>query len=259
MTTSFSGDDEWGVPRDTLHQRVATRLRQLLIQGLLAPGARLNERELCERLDVSRTPLREAIRLLTAEGLVAVSAGRGAFVPVLSIDDVTHTFDVLAVLEGLSAQLAATRVTDAELIELRSLQQKMEAAFACRDLPVYYTLNARIHDLINEVAANPVLRATWQQLNARMHALRFRSNQDESKWVHAVEEHAAMVKALEARDGEKLRLLLIAHLHRKRDAVLEQMRHVRSSIDSGGRAPVLPDTVHSQYCAGDVAPISGPF
>lgn len=228
METSLNNGVEWEFRRDTLHQRIAVRLRQMLIQGLLAPGAKLNERELCERLDVSRTPLREAIRLLAAEGLVAVAAGRGASVPVLSADDVTHTFNVLAVLEGLSAELAAARITDAELIELRALQQKMEAAFACRDLPVYYGINARIHDLLSEAARNPVLRATWQQLNARMHALRFRSNQDESKWAHALEEHAAMVEALQARDGERLRLLLISHLHRKRDAVLEQMSHVPS-------------------------------
>jgi DNA-binding GntR family transcriptional regulator len=210
------------IARDTLQQRVAIRLRELLVQGALAPGAKLNERELCELLGVSRTPLREAIRLLAAEGLVMLDPGRGAFAPVLSLADIAYTFDVLAALEGLAAELAAAHITDEELAELRALQHEMQAAFERRDLPNYYRFNERAHNLLSEAAGNPVLRATWQQLNARMHALRFRSNQDETKWLKALEEHAQILKALENRDGAAARLLLMQHLHRKRDAVLEQ-------------------------------------
>ena len=223
-----ASDTDLAVARDTLHQRVAARLRELLIEGTIAPGSKLNERELCERLGVSRTPLREAIRLLGAEGLVAVDPGRGAFAPVLSRDDVAHTFEVLAVLEGLAAESAAERITEAELAELRALQFEMQAAHARRDLPGYYRLNARIHDLISAAARNPVLRATWKQLNARMHALRFRSNQDEAKWAQALAEHAQMVALLQSRDGPALRTLLIRHLQRKRDAVLEQLARTAS-------------------------------
>ena len=140
----------------------------------------------------------------------------------LSPADVAHTFDVLAVLEGLAAEGAAAHITEPELAELRALQLEMQAAFERRDLPGYYRLNARIHDLLSQAARNPVLRATWQQLNARMHALRFRSNQDEAKWARALDEHARMLRALAARDGPALRELLVTHLHRKRDAVLEQ-------------------------------------
>ncbi|MFC5519806.1 GntR family transcriptional regulator [Polaromonas jejuensis] len=211
------------VARDTLQQRVAIRLRELLIQGVLAPGAKLNERELCERLGVSRTPLREAIRLLAAEGLITLDPGRGAFAPVFSLADVAHTFDVLAVLEGLAAELAASQITEAELEELQALQLEMQAAFERHDLPHYYRANARTHELLSTASRNPVLRATWQQLNARMHALRFRSNQDEAKWAQALNEHALMIEALQARDGPALRDLLVHHLHRKRDAVLEQL------------------------------------
>ncbi|WP_144264602.1 GntR family transcriptional regulator [Polaromonas sp. C04] len=212
------------VARDNLQQRVAVRLRELLIHGTIAPGSKLNERDLCEQLGVSRTPLREAVRLLAAEGLVSLDPGRGAFAPTLSAEDVKHTFDVLGVLEGMAAERAATHITDGELAEMRALQLEMQAAFERRDLPGYYRLNARIHDAISEAARNPVLRNTWQQLNARMHAFRFRSNQDETKWARALGEHAAMLQALEARDGTALRQLLIEHLQRKRDAVLEQMR-----------------------------------
>lgn len=212
------------VSRDNLQQRVAARLREMLIQGVLPPGSKLNERDLCERLGVSRTPLREAVRLLAAEGLVSLDPGRGAFAPVLTMEDVKHTFEVIAVLEGLAAERAATHITDAELAELRALQFEMQAAYERHDLPGYYKINARIHDALSAAARNPVLRATWQQMNARLHALRFRSNQDEGKWARALAEHAEMLTALERRDGAALRQLLIEHLHRKRDAVLEQLR-----------------------------------
>jgi len=211
------------VARDTLQQRVAARLRQLLTEGAIAPGSKLNERVLCERLGVSRTPLREAVRLLAAEGLVTLDPGRGAFAASLSPDDVGHAFDVIGALEGLAGELAAAAITEAELAELRALQFEMQASYERRDLSAYYRLNARVHELINAAARNPILEATWRQLNARLHALRFRSNQDEHKWARAVQEHAAMVQALQARDGSKIRQLLVEHLQRKRDAVLAQL------------------------------------
>jgi DNA-binding GntR family transcriptional regulator len=211
------------VTRDTLHQRVAARLRELLIQGSLQPGDKLNERELCEVLGVSRTPLREAIRLLAAEGLVTLDPGRGAFVPVLTRTDIAGAFDVLASLEGLAGELAAQRITDEELAELRALQHEMRAAFERRDLPAYYRINAHTHDLFSRAARNPVLREIWIHLNSRMHALRFRSNQDEKKWTHALEEHAQILAALQRHDAAATRELLERHLRRKRDSVLEHL------------------------------------
>ena len=82
--------------------------------------------------------------------------------------------------------------------------------------------DSRTHELLSAASRNPVLRAIWKQLNARMHALRFRSNQDETKWAQALQEHAHILKALQARDGPTLRDLLVQHLRRKRDAVLER-------------------------------------
>lgn len=212
------------VTRDTLQQRVANSLRELLIQGSLEPGTKLNERELCEQLGISRTPLREAIRLLVSEGLVVLDPGRGAFTPVLSITDISDTFELLGALEGLSGELAAERISTEELTELAALQHDMQASFERHDLPSYYRLNARAHDLLSEAARNPVLRETWKQVNGRMHALRFRSNQDEGKWKRALDEHAQILAAMQKRDGAAARQLLEQHLLRKRDAVLELLR-----------------------------------
>ncbi|MEN9779053.1 MAG: hypothetical protein RL014_201 [Pseudomonadota bacterium] len=206
-----------------LHEQVAQQLRRMLVEGEIAPGDKLLERALCDTLAVSRTPLREAIKMLATEGLVELLPNRGAIAVRLSVDDVRHTFEVMAGLEALSGELAAARITPGELDEIRALHFEMMAAWTRRDLSAYYRLNARIHAAINAAARNPVLTQVYQQVNARLQALRFRSNQDEDKWRRAVQEHERMVAALESRDGAALRALLVQHLQHKRDVVIEQI------------------------------------
>ena len=212
------------IPRSGLHEQVAHRLRQMLVENRLPPGAKLNERELSESLHVSRTPLREAIKMLAAEGLVELLPNRGAIALALTESDVLNTFEVMAGLEAQSGELAARRITDAELLEIKAMHYEMLGAYTRRDLPGYYRLNAAIHNAINQAAKNPVLTATYNQVNARLQALRFRSNQDGEKWKNAVKEHELMVAALSARDPEAMRNVLASHLMNKLDVVLEQLR-----------------------------------
>jgi DNA-binding GntR family transcriptional regulator len=211
------------IARMALPEAVAERLRTLIIEGELAPGARLNERGLSERLGVSRTPLREAFRMLASDGLLVQLPNRGAQVVALSAEDVRHAFAVMASLEGLSGELAAQHVGDSDVVELRAMQAEMEAAHAQHDLPSYYRVNRAIHDRINAIAGNPILTQTFRTLNTRLHALRFRSNLVPTKWDQAVTEHRAMIDALAARDGARLRDILVRHLKSKLQAVLETM------------------------------------
>ena len=216
------------IARSTLPEAAAERLRTLIIEGTLAPGSRLNERELSEQLGVSRTPLREAFRILAGDGLLTQLPNRGAQVVSLSAEDVRHAFDVMGVLEGLAGELAVARVTDADIETLRALQAEMEAAHAERDLPAYYRVNRAIHDRLNAIAGNPILAHTYRTLNARLHALRFRSNLNTAKWNQAVAEHRDMIAALAARDGAALRDILIRHLRAKQQAVLETMKNEKT-------------------------------
>lgn len=219
--------DVISIPRAALHEQVAHRLRQMLVENRIPPGAKLNERELSEVLKVSRTPLREAIKMLAAEGLVELLPNRGAIAVELSEADVLNTFEVMSSLEAQSGELAAERITDAELAEIKAMHYEMLAAYTRRDLPAYYRLNAAIHGAINAAAKNPVLTATYQQVNARLQALRFRSNQDGEKWSAAVREHEQMIEALGTRDAAAMRAVLLAHLKNKRDVVVEQLRAVQ--------------------------------
>lgn len=216
-----------------LHGQVTQRLRQLLVEGQIAPGAKLNERELCEQMKVSRTPLREAIKMLAAEGLVELLPNRGAIAVELSEDDILNTFEVMAGLEAQSGELAAQRITDAELAEIQAMHYEMLAAYTRRDLPAYYRLNAQIHQAINTAAKNPVLSALYKQVNSRLQALRFRSNQDGEKWRLAVQQHEQMVQALIRRDPAAMRAVLLAHMDNKRFVVVDQMRDAASADPRG--------------------------
>lgn len=224
------------IQRAALHEQVAQRLRQMLVENRIAPGAKLNERELSEVLNVSRTPLREAIKMLAAEGLVELLPNRGAIALELTEADVLNTFEVMAGLEAQSGELAAQRITDAELVEIKAMHFEMRAAYTRRDLPSYYRLNAAIHNAINAAAKNPILTATYQQVNARLQALRFRSNQDEEKWTNAVKEHEQMIDALAARDSAAMRHVLLEHLSNKREVVVQQLRAARKSNSSTTKA-----------------------
>ena len=212
------------IARSTLPQVAAERLRALIIEGILAPGARLNERELSEQLGLSRTPLREAFRLLAAEGLLLQLPNRGVQVVALSREDVCHAFEVMASLEGLGRR-ACRRPRH----RCRPRRPQGAAGRPGEGPPAarpagYYRVNRAIHDRLNLIAANPVLAQTYRTLNARLHALRFRSNLNGAKWDRAVAEHRSMLTALAARDGAGLRDLLVRHLHAKLQAVLETMK-----------------------------------
>ena len=215
-----------------LPEAIFQKLRSLLVEGKIAPGSKLNERELAESLHVSRTPIREAIRRLAAEGLVELITNRGAIALQLNLEDVVHTFDVIAQLEGFSGELAANNISDAALSELEALQYEMMASYARRDLSSYYKLNLRIHHLINQAANNPILTRLFSQVNARIEALRFRSNQDGVKWEKAVEEHQEMLNALKARDSARMRKIMISHVQNKRDVVLQLLQSETQSETS---------------------------
>jgi DNA-binding GntR family transcriptional regulator len=158
---------------------------------------------------------------LAAAGLVELIANRGAIAVQLTRDDILHTFDVIANLEGFSGELAAQNISNQALIELEALQYEMMASYARRDLSSYYRLNLNIHRAINQAANNPVLSQLFTQVNARIEALRFRSNQDGVKWEKAVGEHQEMLDALKTRDSARMRKDMMQHVLNKRDVIIQ--------------------------------------
>ncbi|WP_376785061.1 GntR family transcriptional regulator [Achromobacter insolitus] len=217
----------------TLPATVAGQLRERIIQGEFPPGARLNERALCDLLGVSRTPLREAFRVLAAEGLVQIEPNRGAQVVALSVANIREAFEVIGGLEAMSCRLASERATDTEIAEIRALTYEMMASHARHDLPTYFRTNREIHERISLAAHNSLLKQLYDAQNARIQNLRFVSNENRQKWDLAMREHIEMAEALEARDADRLAGIMRQHLQRKCDAALKTLGIPPAAADSG--------------------------
>jgi len=203
----------------SLSVETANRLRDMIIEGELAPASRLSERKLCEDLSVSRTPLREAFKMLASEGFVELQPNRGARVAVLSEDDVQELFEIAGALESLAAELAAEKITDEDLAELKSLHFEMVDRHQRRDLRGYYRLNREIHEKLVQIAGNKNLAKLYEQNSYRIRRARFIVPIDEQQWQTALLEHEAVLNALERRDKYTASWILKQHLRNKFDFV----------------------------------------
>jgi DNA-binding GntR family transcriptional regulator len=208
------------IERRPLHEEVIDQLRDRIVQGELAPGARLNERVLCEQLGISRTPLREAIKMLATEGLVELMPNRGAIVTPLKAANIADTLAVMGALESLAGELACANADEAEIAEIRALHFEMLAHHARRDLAGYFKYNQLIHLRIIEASGNPVLTNTYRQLNANVRRARYMANLSQERWDAAVREHEEILSALAARDAARLKRLLAEHLAHKVASVM---------------------------------------
>lgn len=207
------------IARTSLHDELTARLRALIDEGELAPGARVPEKALCERFGVSRTPLRETLKVLAAEGLVDLLPQRGARVARLTVEDVEAMFPVIGALEGLAGELACARIDDHGIARIEALHRRMRAAYCRRDRATYFALNRQIHESLLEATGNPVLIATYRGLAGRIRNARYVAAMTASQWAAAVEQHDDILRALQRRDGPALARLLRAHLAGKCDSV----------------------------------------
>lgn len=207
--------------RRPLHEEAVDRLRDLIVRGDLAPESRLNERVLSARLGVSRTPLREAIKLLATEGLVELLPNRGAVVAPIEPARIAEILAVMGALESLAGELACAQASDRSIVEIRALHYEMLAMHARGDLDGYFRHNQAIHLKIVEASGNAVLAQAYRQLNANVRRVRYMANLSPERWDAAVREHEAILAALAARDAARLKRLLRDHLSAKLATVLE--------------------------------------
>jgi DNA-binding GntR family transcriptional regulator len=212
------------IPRRPLHEEAADRLRDLIVQGSLAPGARLNERLLTAQLGVSRTPLREAFKVLATEGLVELLPNRGAVVSPIDTVRLAETLAVMGALEALAGELACRHASDAQLAEIRALHYEMLACHARGDLAGYFKFNQAIHLRIVKYSGNAVLYHAYRQLNANVRRARYMANLSKERWDAAMREHGEILDALAAREVERLKVLLSDHLAHKLASVLGGLR-----------------------------------
>lgn len=209
------------IQRRTLHEEVLERLRDMIIEGRLEPGQRINEGAVGAQLGVSRTPLREAIKSLASEGLVEMQPAKGAVVRRFSLRDLREILEVIKSLEQLGGRIACAQATDEQIAEVVALHEKMMVLYAEQNRLEYFKLNQAIHSAVVAASGNAVLMEMHETLQARIKRLRFIGNEGPTKWAGAVAEHEAMIAALKRRDGEALAVEIGKHMDHTLDRVKE--------------------------------------
>ena len=209
-----------GISRRYLHDEVADRMRELIHSGELEPKARVNEGELTELFGISRTPLREAIKILATEGLLELLPNRGARVASISQSEIEEMIEVIAGLEATACDLACRVVTDEEVAAIAEKHDAMVAAWEARDEGPYFELNRAIHEAIMKASRNGTLQSIYATLSGRTQRSRYTAHQTHEQWASAVEEHARMIPLLRDRDGAALAKLMREHIRAKKPVIV---------------------------------------
>lgn len=230
-------------------------LRGMIVEGELPPGARISEMAICDRYGLSRTPLREALKVLAAEGLIDLRPNRGAVVTDLSPDDIEAVIHVLIGLEAMATDEICRRITDADIAALERMQAEMTACYRAGNLRDYFGINLEIHDFIIARAGNPALERIYCAESARIRRYRFLSNKDPRRWSRALREHEMILDALRVRDPDLLRRLLRVHLlkgWRSARKILDREAAARSNPTALPPAPrrARPPDAPIPPCAG---------
>jgi DNA-binding GntR family transcriptional regulator len=212
------------VVHNSLHEQVADTLRQAIFDGRLAPGSFVDEVALCERMEISRTPLREALKVLTAEGLVRYEPRRGCFVNEVTERDLDEIFPVIALLEGRCAHEAALHASDADLAALEVLHDKLQQAARSKRIVDYYDTNYAIHEAIITLAGNRWLAQVICGLRKILKLARLQQLHAPGRLEQSLSEHLAVFAALKARDAEGAEAAMRTHLTRQREALRELAR-----------------------------------
>ncbi|MCL3883200.1 GntR family transcriptional regulator [Marivita sp. GX14005] len=206
------------IKRQSLHEELVERVRNLVVDNTLKPGEKVPEKDLCEAFGVSRTPLREALKVLASEGLIVLQANRGARVTRVTREELDKTFPVIAALEQLAGELACQRLDDAGIERIEAEHAAMMKAFHAGDRQSYFLANQNIHNALIEAADNDILEMHHRMLAVRVRRARFMANLSDARWVQAIEEHEQMIARLRDRDAVGLGQLMKTHMLNKRQA-----------------------------------------
>lgn len=205
--------------RRPLHEEVVARLRDMIVEGDFVAGERLNDTKLSEMLAVSRTPVREALKLLAQEGLVELLPRRGARVLALSEKTMIELLEVIGGIERLAAELAAARIAPPLLAQLERLHRKMKERFEAGDKRQYFKLNHEIHLWLVHAAQNEALVSLHASLLARVRRGRYAALLANDRWAEAMAEHEALMTALREGDSTGAGVIMAGHVKHTRDAL----------------------------------------
>ena len=212
----------------SLHGEILARLRDYIVEGNIPDGGRVPERQLCAMFGISRTPLREALKVLASEGLVDLLPNRGARVRQLSARELGELFDIMGGLESLAGRLACENIADDEVAEIERLHYEMYGFYLHRDMHGYFRINQLIHQRIVEASRNATLLTTYANFAGRIRRVRYSANfaRKRERWGEAMREHETILDALRRRAGSELSDILFQHLRNKQVAAVEHMNEM---------------------------------
>ncbi len=224
------------IVQKALYQVVADRLREQIAEGVLVPGAWIDEQALTEQFGISRTPLREALKVLVAEGMVRLEARRGCFVNQLTEKDLDEIFPLMALLEGRCAFEAARNAGKADLKRLEQLHLELQQRAAAGEVDAYYATNALIHQALQDLAGNRWLGGAIDDLRKVLRLSRQRSLHLPGRLQESLREHLAVFAAVKARDADEAERVMRLHLMNQRAALakLTTMTDSRRRRAAGG-------------------------
>lgn len=210
--------------RMSLHDQLVAKVREMIVDGELQAGAPLPEKMLCETFGVSRTPLREAFKILASEGLIELRPHRTPVVTPVNKEEIANSFAIMVALDGVAGAEAAMRATDEDIARLDAMHDQLVTLHRAASRPAYFRLNQDIHIEITRLAKNPVLLNIWMTLNANIYRARATANYDAGRWTESVREHEAFMTLLRARDAQGFAASLSAHTRKTGDAVLATLK-----------------------------------
>jgi DNA-binding GntR family transcriptional regulator len=201
-----------------LYEDVAERLREQIFSHELAPGSWLDEQSLAIAFGISRTPMREAIKVLASEGLVTTKMNKGAYVTEVDRRDLEQIFTVLSLLEGQAAKETALKASEAQLTQLDNLHHRLEKAAADRDLEQFFEINVKFHELIQEIAGNKWMNGVIEDLRKVLKLQRRDSLSRSGRLLSSLIEHREILQAILKRDATAAELAMRKHLARGLEA-----------------------------------------
>ena len=207
--------------RSTLVEQVANQLREAIESGKLEPGDRLIETDIANSMEIGRNAVREAIRYLEKEGLITTTPFKGAHVTVPNIEEIEQTFEVIASLQGICAQLATQRMTDAELQKIEDLHAEIETHYAAQNQDAYLAANGTFHKYIQELTKNRVLYELVAEFRKRVVLYKQRQLNFANRFEASIQEHRKIMDALRQRDPGLAEATMKSHLLRMGRAVVK--------------------------------------
>ena len=198
------------IARTSLHSEVTSRIRSFIVESRIRPGERVPEMEISKELGVSRTPIREALKVLASEGLVDLLPLRGAVVKAFSDKDASDMLEVMGLLENFAAQKAC-EADQKKIDKVLAMHKKMKVMFTKGKRPEYFELNQKIHDALVEMSGNESLMMVHSILSKRMRSLRYSGNSTPNNWRGALDEHEEIASALAHRDMKAIKKAVNDH------------------------------------------------